>query len=904
MHVLIERYHVKQLLLLLVVLIFFYFPVLFLGRTLQGPEMMRMNTHLKSPSAQDQILLQTATPQIFNTEEATAAVQRYPYDIYLGQKYRSLELPLWNSHQGIGHPFAAQYETSAFSPFRIVQTLFPTRARDWFFILNIWFAGIFAYSFFISTGVTRLSAFFGATAYMGSGCFSWFMQMQDYMNVSMLLPLVMHAVHLTTKSVTGKRIAFLGVATGLILLAGQPEAAFYCLFTSFAYFIFRACQMESEMRLKSIFSYLLGSALGILIASPLILLFLQLYQHSFTIHSHHIDQNKYLAGVSGRSYFFLIPAIAFPKVLDWPLMPTLLPDTGSWDFLGGYLGVVTLFFLIYGFFETDIKKRKSFLFFSLFGICFLLMNLGTWPFNEIGYLPIFRQGWSPRWGGSAWSFSLIVASTFAFDYLLMNPHKKETVTLLKKVIFIVLFFIYISYATVNVQDTHVSTSMIFSAYAYLKANVINISAYPYAIFCLCLLYYIIKKFSNDKKRWIACTYILITSLWYWLSKGCLLTPLLYQKISSYDNYLITKLISLLLAVLLTGSILFLLKKKKKTFIFSFIFIYILSIIQIMTAYPGYPKYLNIQKTEPFITFLQENAGTNRIFALNSILTPCYASIYGLYDIRFITALSISEYQNFSEHYIKKQPDYNYKNWFDANYSLHKQRLGFDFDRIEFSKNPTIDLLNKAIKPTDFIVEFRKSFGKAINLLGVKYIITSKDQNEEWMQKTYADISKQLKIVYQDSYVNIYENKSALPRVFLVDNIVLSDSYKNAQELAMDENFDITSMAVLEKKLSLPNNTQKFIYNTKIERYSDNRVTIQYNSNKPALLTLTDSYYPGWKAEIDGKAARIYRVNGLFKGVLVPDGTHLVDFYYSSTLFKAGLFFLVLGVFALLYLFLT
>jgi len=58
-----------------------------------------------------------------------------------------------------------------------------------------------------------------------------------------------------------------------------------------------------------------------------------------------------------------------------------------------------------------------------------------------------------------------------------------------------------------------------------------------------------------------------------------------------------------------------------------------------------------------------------------------------------------------------------------------------------------------------------------------------------------------------------------------------------------------------------------------------RVTIAAEAPREALLVLRDSWYPGWRASVDGRRVPIYRVNGCFRGVLVPAGRHEVRFVY-------------------------
>jgi uncharacterized membrane protein YfhO len=39
--------------------------------------------------------------------------------------------------------------------------------------------------------------------------------------------------------------------------------------------------------------------------------------------------------------------------------------------------------------------------------------------------------------------------------------------------------------------------------------------------------------------------------------------------------------------------------------------------------------------------------------------------------------------------------------------------------------------------------------------------------------------------------------------------------------------------------------------------------------------MSETWYPGWKAWLDDKPARIIRSDLAFRGVVVPDGTHSV-----------------------------
>lgn len=55
-----------------------------------------------------------------------------------------------------------------------------------------------------------------------------------------------------------------------------------------------------------------------------------------------------------------------------------------------------------------------------------------------------------------------------------------------------------------------------------------------------------------------------------------------------------------------------------------------------------------------------------------------------------------------------------------------------------------------------------------------------------------------------------------------------------------------------------------------------------------ILLFTDADYPGWHAAVDGEKTSIYRANDAFKAILIPPGTHQVQFKFRPRTVYAGL----------------
>ncbi|MBU0567008.1 YfhO family protein, partial [bacterium] len=55
-----------------------------------------------------------------------------------------------------------------------------------------------------------------------------------------------------------------------------------------------------------------------------------------------------------------------------------------------------------------------------------------------------------------------------------------------------------------------------------------------------------------------------------------------------------------------------------------------------------------------------------------------------------------------------------------------------------------------------------------------------------------------------------------------------------------------------------------------------------------FLFLSDTYYPGWKAYVDGIETRIFRANYTFRAIQIKEGKRRVEFIYRPKSFTIGL----------------
>jgi hypothetical protein len=142
-------------------------------------------------------------------------------------------------------------------------------------------------------------------------------------------------------------------------------------------------------------------------------------------------------------------------------------------------------------------------------------------------------------------------------------------------------------------------------------------------------------------------------------------------------------------------------------------------------------------------------------------------------------------------------------------------------------------------------------------------------------------------------VKIYENLDVRPRASLVAHTLRADSPDEALELLRSLP-ELTNSAVVEgmdalDSVAAPSDSAEVV------AYAPERVEVQTRSTDEALLVLSDSYYPGWTATVDGEPAPVRPTNVLMRGVRVPAGEHTVVFQFAPSHWRSGLAISAAGI---------
>lgn len=193
-----------------------------------------------------------------------------------------------------------------------------------------------------------------------------------------------------------------------------------------------------------------------------------------------------------------------------------------------------------------------------------------------------------------------------------------------------------------------------------------------------------------------------------------------------------------------------------------------------------------------------------------------------------------------------------------------------------------------------------------DLLNNKYLLVLKrnsdGQPSEQGEISYLYQDSKFKLIYADKSLAVLENSLSFPRAFLVEDKIIERDKEKIAELLLSEEIDLRKTVVLEEEPEVPNEDlsqggSEEILNDSVEflEYSENEETLRVKSNSDKILFISETFYPGWKAFLDGQEIKIYRADYAFKAVFIPQGEHQLRLVYDPLSFKVGGWLSLLGV---------
>jgi hypothetical protein len=170
----------------------------------------------------------------------------------------------------------------------------------------------------------------------------------------------------------------------------------------------------------------------------------------------------------------------------------------------------------------------------------------------------------------------------------------------------------------------------------------------------------------------------------------------------------------------------------------------------------------------------------------------------------------------------------------------------------------------------------------LSMLNVKYIVvqpqTALAPPADWQP------------VFTDDTVTIYRNPRWQGRAAFAERVEVVPDAQTVLMRVREPGFDPLHTALVEagidastaQRLSHAGNAE-----VQVAPVSPNELHIRTQTDAERFLVLSEMWFPGWQAQLDGQPLPIYRTNYLLRGVVVPPGEHIIRMVYRPTSVLVG-----------------
>lgn len=232
-----------------------------------------------------------------------------------------------------------------------------------------------------------------------------------------------------------------------------------------------------------------------------------------------------------------------------------------------------------------------------------------------------------------------------------------------------------------------------------------------------------------------------------------------------------------------------------------------------------------------------------------------------------------------------------------------RKFRYDRTKCGFTASTEIDL------PLDFKVR-KISFLSEMGILIVYSISANDGKNPRFHYPVNSEILKTgSRTVISESGLAVYENSSARPEFYFAGSVSVRTHEEIYNDIISKKYSDLGESGVYAENSQGKPELKNSIFSPdsgKISSFARDHHSVSMLTESPTaqFLVLNHSFYPGWKAYIDGQETQIYRTNYIMRGISVSEGKHKIEFKYRPFSFYAGLTVSVITFFIMIFYFFT
>ncbi|MBM2816748.1 MAG: hypothetical protein HW421_3510 [Ignavibacteria bacterium] len=177
------------------------------------------------------------------------------------------------------------------------------------------------------------------------------------------------------------------------------------------------------------------------------------------------------------------------------------------------------------------------------------------------------------------------------------------------------------------------------------------------------------------------------------------------------------------------------------------------------------------------------------------------------------------------------------------------------------------LIDRSIQISREKLEFSPGFYRLLKLWNVPYVTSP------------TPISG-MTVVWDSASIYLNKMNGVFPRAWVVNKVLLvpGNSDEQLAELLLDTTINLKTTAIGTTELiTLPAGSQSGdarIINS--ENHS-----LKISAKTKGMLVISDTWYPRWKARVNGIEVQVYRVNSMMRGIILPKENSTIEMWYDS-----------------------
>ena len=148
----------------------------------------------------------------------------------------------------------------------------------------------------------------------------------------------------------------------------------------------------------------------------------------------------------------------------------------------------------------------------------------------------------------------------------------------------------------------------------------------------------------------------------------------------------------------------------------------------------------------------------------------------------------------------------------------------------------------------------------------------------------------MELIYKGTQFYLYKNLRAWPYYYFAERVEIIESFKDLYQGIKGVGYVWDS----DTEIEIPYEFHDDASQLHLEKFIPGEIKFQYSSKASEFLVVADAWHPNWHVQVDGNEVKLTKANGVFKGVLLPPGSHRVRFFFDSSVYIPGVWISIIG----------